>query len=552
MKRLLILWIFSICYILNVTAQTIPVGSPQEDQLRRKQLLNEIPASSFSLRAITADVFDEEDSLMRTEGFTPKIRPLHFSRKGLVRLLPITWKQKLNTAFPYGINDGAMIPAKGYQTSFAAGIYSTIGPLSIQLQPEYVYARNNYFSGFSNGKSDQDLIDYYKFYNFVDAPERFGANPYSKLFWGQSHLTLTFDPVSLAFSTENLWWGPGIQNSLLLANNAPGFKHISLKTIRPVRTKIGAFEAEILGGRLKNSGFSPLLKTVTSKGNDLILPLRNESRYLSGLNINYQPRYLDGLTLGFIRTFIAYSSDINGLSDYLPFFVKLQKETGDQDQYDRDQRIGLYARWLFQKVNAEVYFEYGLNDNAYNFRDFAGSPDHGRSYLFGINKLFSLRSRNDEQIQINIEVTQLSQSSDWFVRDAGGFYQHFQVRQGYTHRGQVLGSGSGTGGNFQTLQANWVKGYKKLGFGIERLEHNMDFYDMFIKDYKGMNRKWVDFAFALQGQWDYKNLILNTKLQAVQSLNYQWYMKDYQPNTFYVPNNDVFNFHVELGISYRF
>ena len=552
MKRLLILWIFSICYILNVAAQTIPVGSPQEDQLRRKQLLNEMPASSFSLRAITSDLFNEEDSLMRVEGFTPKIIPLHFSKKGLIRLLPITWKQQLNTAFPYGFNDGAMIPAKGYQTYLTAGVYAKFGYLSIQLQPEYVYARNNNFGGYSVGKSDDELTSYFAFHSFIDAPERFGTNAYNKVFFGQSYIKLTFNPVSIAFSTENLWWGPGMQNSLLLANNAPGFKHLSVKTIRPVATKIGAFEAEVLGGWLGNSNFSPLLKMVNSTGNNLFSPFKNESRYLAGLNVNYQPRYLDGLTLGFIRTFMAYSKDVKSFGNHFPFFIKLTRESGDQDQYDRDQRISLYLRWLFQKVKTEVYFEYGLNDNAYNFRDFIGSPDHGRSYLFGINKLISLRNKENEHIQINVEVTQLSQTTDRLIRDAGSFYQHFGIHQGYTHKGQLLGAGFGPGGNFQTLQANWVKGYKKLGFGIERLEHNMDFYDMFIKDYKGMSRKWVDFAFALQGQWDYKNLILNTKLQAVQSLNYQWYMKDYQPNTFYVPNNDVFNFHGELGISYRF
>jgi hypothetical protein len=86
----------------------------------------------------------------------------------------------------------------------------------------------------------------------ADLPVRFGKDPYSRLSWGQSSIRLNFNPVSVGLSNENLWWGPGKQNSILMSNTASGFKHLTLNTIRPVNTPIGSIEGQIIAGRLKD------------------------------------------------------------------------------------------------------------------------------------------------------------------------------------------------------------------------------------------------------------------------------------------------------------
>ena len=552
MKHIFLLFIF-LFFCQHIWSQTLPVGGINEQQLRMRQLLGEVPLSSFSVRPIIAGIMNDADSIARVDGYTPKIVPLSFfNGKGLLKLLPITWDQQFNSHHTFGWNDGSMIPSKGYQTRLSAGVFAKIGILSVQLQPEFVYAANASFDGFALGKNDAEFQKYYDFYNYIDDPERFGNKAYSKAFWGQSSIRLNFGPASVGFSTENIWWGPGRENALLMSNNAPGFKHVTINTTQPVHTPIGAFEGQLIGGWLDQSGFSPLNQIKNTFGVNLFIPRNPEQRYLSGLNINYQPKWVPGLTLGFIRTFMAYKSDIKTFADYVPFFVKLQKKTVDQDTYPRDQRISMYVRWLFQQAHAEVYFEYGLNDNAFNFRDFIGSPDHARSYLFGMTKLVPLNGRTNEYIQVNAEITQMSQSVDRTVRPSGGFYHHGGVTQGYTQLGQVLGAGSGTGGNLQSFQVSWIKGYKKLGMGFERLEHDMDFYDLNIGNLNGLSRKWVDLALSANGQWDYKNFIVRAKVQGIQSLNYQWLLKDYTPGVYYVPHNDVFNFHGEVGVTYRF
>lgn len=307
---------------------------------------------------------------------------------------------------------------------------------------------------------------------------------------------------------------------------------------------------------MESSGYPPLAKTQLSTGATVWGKSRDDWRYLAGMNISYQPKWIPGLFFGLTRTFTSYGPDLKGLANYIPFLLPYQKVkigngAGD-DASDRDQRTSLYTRWLFQKAFAELYFEYGLNDNSYNFRDFIGSPEHSRAYLFGLRKLVPLKRKSGEFIQVNAEIAQLSQTIDGLlVRDAGSFYYHSQVRQGYTNNGEVIGSGSGTGGNQQTVELSWVKGLKKLGLSFDRLEHNRDFYDTMPIAANG-SRSWVDFGFAALGEWDYKNFLFNAKMQGIKSLNYQWRQKDYTTTGYYIPHNTVFNFHAELGVTYRF
>ena len=138
------------------------------------------------------------------------------------------------------------------------------------------------------------------------------------------------------------------------------------------------------------------------------------------------------------------------------------------------------------------------------------------------------------------------------VRTAGTWYTHSQITEGHTNQGQVLGAGTGPGGNLQSFDVKWISGLKSLGIGFERYEHSVDFSDQYFFDSYGNKRKWVDFAIALQGEWSYRNLLFNAKLQHINSLNYQWVLKDYLPGQYYVPHNSVNNFHAELGVTFRF
>src|SRR3569833_1276129 len=545
----------------TVEAQSLPVGTPVlEYYYRRQQLLGNFDAgTSFTLRPVfptnsfkVHDAFDPDTSL-KSDNLT-YMGPVSFANgAGKFQVLPFSQVQQFNSHNPYGWNDGPMIPAKGYQTMATGGFFLKYGPLSVQLMPQFVYAANPSFTGFATGHNDADLTAYYSGHVCIDMPERFGTTSYSKLFWGQSRIALTFKPISIGLSTENVWWGPGIRNSLILSNNAPGCRHLTLNSVEPFFLFVGLFEFQALVAHLDESPYQSLTVTSTSTGKSLTPKKNHDWRYYAAFNLNYMPKWIEGLTLGLTRSFDAYHKDVNTFSEYLPFFVPYQKQnTNDGDPIPRDQETSLYARWLFNKAHAEVYFEYGLNDNSYNFRDFIGSPGHSRAYVFGVRKLVPLSSHADQQILIGAEVTQLSQTVDRLVRSAYSWYGHSEVKQGMTEMGQVLGAGTGPGGNLQSMELSWVSGLKKIGIRFERYEHDVDFYQRYFPDINGNSRNWVDLAVALQGDWTYKNLIFNATLEGVKSLNYEWVLKDYNPSEYYIPHNDSFNLHALIGGTYRF
>jgi hypothetical protein len=545
-----------------VNAQTIPVGllNNVEDAYRRQQLLGkDTSKSSYMIRPMFMSPdknFDlNEDGNFHVNDFM-KLIYTDPATKLKVYALPVVWQNQENTHHPYGINDGSMVQARGYQTQISAGLFAQIGPLTIQLRPEYVYGENKKFVGLGevpNGVYWNTSIA--KRFNTIDLPDRFGDGEYSKLSWGQSSIRLNAGPVSFGLSNENLWWGPGVRNSLLMSNNASGFAHLTLNTIRPVKTYIGSFEAQIIGGRLEQSGVaSPIGPEFQTKPKDW--------RYMSGLVLTYQPKWVPNFFIGLDRTFVTNNRDMgSSFGDYFPIFKAPEKSsfnlpdgTNAEDVAARDQYIAFFTRYVLPESKAEVYFEYGRNDHSYNTRDGLVEPEHSRAYILGLRKLVPLR-RTDEYIQIGVEFTKLEEASTRFIRDTPSWYGHYQVTDGYTNRGQVLGAGIGPGSNLQSLDVNWVKGLKKIGLTFERLVNNNDlFYDFaFASADKNqyINRHWVDLSVAGNFAWTYKKFIVNSQLVYIRSLNYlyQW-----EPGVSYWDwdKQDVNNFHFKVGVMYKF
>lgn len=558
----------AICFLLIFTghigfSQSLPVGTIAfEDFYRRAQLSGKGDSSvSYTIRPLfPASIPDSEylypldsagpgDDMIKL-GFTRWTSP---DQKFKASVLPFSFQLRFNSHHPYGWNDGAMIPAKGIQSLISGGIYAEYGPLSVQLRPEILLAANPAFEGFTKEHYDVIAARYYDFYNFTDLPQRFGTEPYSGISWGQSSIRLNFDPVSIGLSNENLLWGPGIRNSLLMSNTAPGFKHLTLNTTRPVKSPVGTFEAQVVAGRLEGSGFAPLIPGRTYLNDSLYLPKKSDWRYFSGLALSWQPEWVPGLFLGINRSFQVYSEDLDDrLGDYLPVFFPFQKVKADNPINKRDQLSSLYARWVWPEERAEIYFEYGRSSPSGNPRDFKLEPQNNRAYIFGLRKELPFRGRMDENILVSMEVTQLQQSDAATVLDARAWYLNKHVRHGYTHRGETLGAGIGPGGGLQSLDVSWFKGLKRIGLQLERYVHNNDFYYYAYIDSRDWRRHWVDLSVAVSGEWDYKNLLFNARLQHVSSLNYQWYLLQTNPDQYFTNGLDRSNVQVQVGFNYRF
>jgi hypothetical protein len=106
-----------------------------------------------------------------------------------------------------------------------------------------------------------------------------------------------------------------------MSNNARGFKHITLNTTRPVQTSIGSFEAQIIVGRLENSGVLPPQSNKVYEGRSLYRPKRDDWRYLSGMVFTYQPKWVPGLFIGSARVSQMYHQDAGSSpADFIPLF----------------------------------------------------------------------------------------------------------------------------------------------------------------------------------------------------------------------------------------
>ena len=66
----------------------------------------------------------------------------------------------------------------------------------------------------------------------------------------------------------------------------------------------------------------------------------------------------------------------------------------------------------------------------------------------------------------------------------------------------------------------------RLGFQIERIVYNNDFYYYRYEASKDFRNKYVDIVPSLVGDWRFGNLLLSARMQYVSTLNYKWFLKN--------------------------
>ncbi|MGB4398302.1 MAG: hypothetical protein WBJ10_02950, partial [Daejeonella sp.] len=240
MRKALIFFLGMFVVNLSASSQSLPVDNfSQEDLYRLKQLRGDVsPNVSFTIRplALPQSRFDSLYNVNDSVGARMELLPDEW------KILPFTWQNQFNSHHPTGWNDGSMVPAKGLQTFISGGFYQAKGRFSFQIKPELVFAFNPAFEEFPQDHYSVIWKFYYNFYNRTDLPVRFGKNPRVRLYPGQSSVRYNVKKLSAGLSTENLWWGPGMRNSLLMSNTAPGFLHLTVNTCEPVQTPIGSLE----------------------------------------------------------------------------------------------------------------------------------------------------------------------------------------------------------------------------------------------------------------------------------------------------------------------
>ena len=239
---------------------------------------------------------------------------------------------------------------------------------------------------------------------------------------------------------------------------------------------------------------------------------------------------------------------MNGNPTWFPAFQNLFRKNDVYENYEAqtDQAAGVFLRWFWKDSNAEIYVDYNHNDSKQNIRDLLLDSDHSRAVTVGLQKVFKINSDN---YLFSWEWTQMEQTASRLLRNAGSWYEHTYIYDGYTNKGEVLGAGIGPGSNSQYFSINRVRGKEKIGIAFEIIDQDNDFYHEAFASANDPRRYWKDFNLHVNFSKKYKNLWLSSNLIYSRSLNYQWDLDD-SATEYYHPGNDVNNFHMTLKLAY--
>jgi len=544
--------------VASVWAQTIPVGDFMEKQLRIQQLAGDSISYSFSNRPLELKYYESamNHSLLKGIWARPFSSPSHQFSFFTVGLYDPVFKNTYNTKFPYGENNGAAWYGKGLTSEWHAGFYITSKYFTLTFRPDIVYQQNKSFRiPRFVPRDSQGNVEYgAEALGFtIDHPWRFGPSPFWTLDWGETSLRVHYKKLEAGFSTEPLWWGPGVRYALIMSNNAPGVKHLFIGTRNPIQLPwdIGKFEFSLIWGWPHDSKYF-----IQSQSQARLERLANftRNRFMTGMNVVFSPSFAPHLYIGLTRVFHQYIPK-NGLhaADFLDVFQAFQKknvakEIGNFGNDVKNQLASVYLRWVFPESHAEIYGEYAREDHSWDLRDFLMEPDHSRAYTIGFQKL--IMSNWIDFFKVNLELNSLQPTLTEVVRSQNYFYTHYLITEGHTNEGQILGAAIGPGSQSQFLGVNGYFDSGKIGIFAQRVVDNNQFhfeYNM-QHNYKDWWNHWVKLNIGVDALYQLGQVMLDGKIVWDKNYNYGRYHLGQVRYT----NDDVVNMQVQLGIQYLF
>jgi hypothetical protein len=414
-----------------VTAATgvlTTIGSVADERLRLDQLVGGADTDGFLIRS--ASTLSPADSGGATV-------------LGLFSGFGTVW----NSALPFTQNDGSMWAGRGLSWQIAAGMRADLGRVSLILVPQVTYQQNSDFQTILYNRTHDGgrhalSSPWYDRPESIDMPSRFGRRSYLTGDLGQSSLTVALGPVSVGAATENLWWGPGVRNAIIMSNHAAGIPHLFLRSGRALATPLGDLEGRWMLGRLAESEYFDDTRV-------------NDTRSFSALALTLRTSFEPDLTVGFARAVYAPAYD-NSVSLAAAFDVfrdvgrpndrpatDLNREPG------ADQVFSLFGRWIFPRSGLETYAEWARYEQPASLRDFLVLPHRSQGYTLGLQWARSIA--DGVAMRLQGELTYLEPDAAFDRRHVAGWYSSRPVTQGYTQRGQVIGASIGPGSSSQWL-----------------------------------------------------------------------------------------------------
>jgi hypothetical protein len=420
-----------------------------------------------------------------------------------------------NSSVPFSMNDGAMWAGKGGTVAVGGGVRLQWNRVQVALAPQFIDEENLALPFFDNLQSGLPyLLPNYRspystlwniFPNGADIPFRFGDTRHSYGDWGQSFASVRFGALSAGVSTENEWWGPGIQNALILSNNAPGVPRLFVRTGRPLTTGVGEFEFSTFLGKLEESDY---FRTSNAADDPAAFDhIGTRSRLLASAALVWRPKWEPDLALGLARSVFAervYRGPL--LLRWFDVFSNVGQPddkpvTDSTATLGRDQLMSLFGRWVLPNDGFEVYFEWLRASMPVSLRDFLTDPSHSRGFTLGLQWL-ALANARGASLRLQGELTNLEQDESTNYRSIGSIYTSRVVPQGYTQRGQPLGAAFGPGSSSQFVAADYLTARWSLGMFGERVRWNEDAHQLTpYPSFKGWCESDVSLIGGLRGRW---------------------------------------------------
>lgn len=449
------------------------------------------------------------------------------------KLLPVYSHTSFNSSFAYGFNDGPQWQGRGLNQSFSFGFQGKAGILEYTIAPIISYSQNldyDYLSGRDAYPSYQGRPEFQNVYTAgADYVMRYGDNAYRTIHPGQSEISLRFDHMKIGFGTANQWWGPGLFQSGLMSNHAPGFPHLRFGNHRPYEWKLGSFSMQWIFGILRESNYFNDNPT-------------DDLRIFNGSVINFAPSFFPGLNFSLQRSIQLIQADSDSYLDYgmiFTDFLRFSQRNSDGTITERkDQMFSLGLDWRSKSDDFRIYFEWVRGDFFSDIVDLLEQPEHNVGWIWGFVKDFPLK-KSEQYLRLVFEQANLAAWETARVRSSGSLYTHSSVGQGYTNNGQMLAASIGPGSSFHGFNLSWVRPKSQLTLEYLRTRSNDDVFFLFIgpsydnrmdiHHFIGLNNAFRFSSFEIQGNIavsirEHTNLVpYNMKINLRPELFFRYY-----------------------------
>ena len=396
-------------------------GSEDERLLRARALLDDSVSAQWTVRALTP----------------VELRPRMPQDAGTGWLSPVAPRvtYAINTAYPFGFNDGPVWSGRGLTLSASGGFHAKRGNLSVQLAPLAFVSQNASVDLIATGAPNAGAFAHWLYPTEIDLPQRFGNAAYGRIDLGESFFRWDGAYLSFGATSAAEVWGPALEYPIILGNNAGGIPRAFFGTSRPIGASWARAHGRMFWGRIDESPYT------TSP---------DENGYHFGTGAVGSVQFPAGLEIGASRFFHAPWSGTSSLLKVFEGVLKNSLATTDNPTGNSsdNQLASVFMRWAPPRSGLEVYAEYGREDHNSDFRDLLKEPDHDAAYVLGLQRVWSrgTRTRVFSGEIMNSRLSHLQQ-----VRPQAPWYIHSTFTTGHTLRGQLLGSAAGLGGGGSTI-----------------------------------------------------------------------------------------------------